>query len=280
MRLRLCASFTLLTVSLALTACGPSSPNSATPDGGAGVPGAAFCARTRSLNCAGAASCPSTLDPVMVGIAPTCRAAWATFVNCLDANASALTCEVVERGAPAACAGAFRAAEACGQTAGDSGSGASDASSDGSAQSPLPAPNAGEWMAAVDYTLSGGNLMNPTNGQGNAFLAPGPAGSVADAYILSFDWDNFLGAPGGNASCRVGLVYSRATSSYTFRGDSLLTQPCVVMPMAEGATTLTFTGARVARHPVGGYLTVTVDVTGAGPRFNGSGRIEIAWPSP
>jgi hypothetical protein len=280
MRLRFTTSFTLLAVSLALTACGPSSSTNPTPDSGTGVPGAAFCARTRALNCAGASSCASTIDPVMVGIAPTCRTTWAAFVNCLDANAPTLTCDMIERGAPAACAAQFRAAEACGQMAGDSGSGASDAASDASAPNPPPAPSAGEWMSAVDYTLSGGNLMNSSNGQGNAFLAPGPTGSGADAYTLSFEWSSFLGAPGGDANCRVGLVYDRASSSYTFSGNSLLTQPCVVMPMAESATTLTFTGARVARNPVGGQLMVTLDVTGAGPRFNGSGRLEIAWPSP
>jgi hypothetical protein len=49
------------------------------------------------------------------------------------------------------------------------------------------------------------------------------------------------------------------------------------MAMGEAATTLTFTGARVTRNALGD-LSVSIDVTGAGPRYSGSGRLELTWP--
>lgn len=274
MRITSFRSFAPLFVCLGLAACGPAP--SSTPTTDAGTPGTAACARLRALNCPNAATCMSGLNPTLVGIPATCLSRWNTFVACIDSNAASLTCTSSMGNFPAPCMPLYAAVGACATAARDSGTEPGDAS-DAPGPSSLPEPSSGVWMADVSYNLSGGSLTGTEVASGSAILAPGPIGGPANAHILSFQWDNFLGSSGSSASCRVGLIYNSANASYTFSNDAMLTQPCVFMPMGEAATTLTFTGARVARGS-SGSLSVTIDVTGSGPRFSGSGQLVLLWP--
>lgn len=273
-------------LSLGLVAC--SSPPAATPgDGGTttdvssgvdgGTPGSTFCARLRTLACPNASNCSSSLDPAMAASSP-CRSLYTTFLTCLDGAAASVTCAQVASSPPSACSAQFMAVEACSRMMPEGGTTA-DASDGMSTAAPLPAPSDGEWNATASYSLTGGNLMSAQAGTGMAFLAPAPTGGPANGYSLSFMWDSFLGAPGGDADCHFGLIYNSTARTYSFSADPLLTTGCVITPMGEDPTTLTFSDARVSRAAAGN-LVVSVSVRGTGPRFMGTGALAIVWPAP